>query len=63
LTPDTDQSIDKILKKHQIKFLRLRAQNYKRWSHIDDPHWSCLGHRKAAKQVSAYMENNRMKNQ
>jgi hypothetical protein len=63
LTPDTDQSIDKILKNHQIMFLRLRATNYKKWSHIDDSHWSCVGHKKAAQQVSNYLENNRAKNQ
>ena len=60
LTPDTDQSIDNILKKYQIKFLRLHANNYKKWSHTDDPHWSCVGHKMAAFQVSQYLSNSKL---
>ena len=56
LYPDTDKSIDNILNKYQIKYLRLHAKDYKKWSHIDDSHWSCVGHRNAARQISQYIE-------
>lgn len=56
LSPDTHVRLDLILKKYHIQFLRLKASNYKLWSHQNDPHWSCVGHNNAASQVTKFLQ-------
>lgn len=53
--PNANPKIIRILKELNFNILLLKDNKQKEWSFNHDPHWTCVGHEEAAKQVSNYL--------
>ncbi|TDS13445.1 hypothetical protein DFQ03_2737 [Maribacter caenipelagi] len=57
--PNADPKIITILKDLNFNMLLLKDNKQKEWSFKHDPHWTCIGHEEAAKQISNYILNSK----
>lgn len=60
--PSAEQLLIDICKSNGFNVILLDASNDKSWSFEYDNHWTCYGHERAAKQVSASLMNGIFKN-
>jgi hypothetical protein len=54
-SPDSDPELTELVKEYNFETLTLKVDNYKSWQLENDSHWSCYGHREAAKQVAKFI--------
>jgi len=60
--PFSDEKLIEICKSNGIEVLELVADDYSSWSFEFDKHWSCVGHKYAAEQVTKYLQENLSEN-
>jgi len=55
--PDANTEVIKLTKEMGFKTLHLQITNDDSWSFDYDNHWTCIGHQKAAEQVSKFLKS------
>tara|TARA_B110000238_G_scaffold114600_1_gene124356 strand:+ start:177 stop:1100 length:924 start_codon:yes stop_codon:yes gene_type:complete len=58
LHPETSKLFIELCKKHNFKIIELHSLHYSSWKFNNDPHWNCLGHHNASKQVGEFIYSN-----
>ncbi len=53
--PNNPAELTKLLKNENFNVIELSMGEDKTWSFVDDHHWTCFGHKRAASQVSRYL--------